>query len=102
MAEWIFGPIEGMIEPSIAPEFFITDIGGLELIGNNNIRVHYCVEQLSMDPGGDTLRITKVKIVRPVSTIPKALVRLAAAQCRILGYDAPEINLQGPWPRLVR
>jgi hypothetical protein len=99
MSAWIIPPIVGLIEPCLAPEFFIDSIGGIERVGDS-IRIYYCAEQLPLETvGGITQQIVAVKIRRPLSSVPQAIVRLA----RCLDCDfAPRAGAPDWQPRLVR
>lgn len=98
MVSWIIPPV-GLIEPAPAPEFFITSVGAIELIGEC-IRVYYCIDQLPLEAGSAMAQtVVALKIVRPVCSIPAAISRLA--QC-LISERSPDIQT-GPFrPRVVR
>ena len=96
MPEWIVQP-QGMIEPAPAPEFYIDGVGGIELIGAC-IRVYCIVEQLPLEAmGGHAQKIVVAKIVRPLRTVPSAIIRMA--QC--LGAESQTLPPKPSKPRLV-
>jgi hypothetical protein len=99
MAQWIIPPV-GVIEPVPAPEFYVEDIGGIELIWPC-VRVLYCTRQLPLEAApGCAQKIVSVKIIRPIDTIPAAISRLV--QCLNL-ERSPDIHSGGNWtPRVVR
>ena len=79
MVHWIVPPV-GLIEPSPAPEFYVTEIGAIEMVGEHCIRLHFVAEQMPLESaGGLPQKIVVVKVVRPIFNLPGALVKIA--QC---------------------
>lgn len=99
MCAWIVPPIRGLIEPSVAPEFFIDGAGAIERIGDS-LRFYLSARQLPLEAGGcDPHHIVMVKIVRPLRGLSRAAMQLM--QC-IDSEDLPDCR-RGPWkPCLVR
>lgn len=95
MVEWVVPPV-GLIEPVVAPEFFIDGVGAIEMIGAC-VRIYYCVDQMPLEVVGAPQKIVTLKIVRPVTGIPASIGRLA--QCLNI-ERSPDI--QPGRPRLVR
>lgn len=94
MAHWIIPP-ERMIEPVVAPEFFVDGIGAIEAVGAR-VRAYYYVEQMPLEAGnGPPQRILTVKIVRPMAAVADSIGRMA--RC-LAPLDPP----QGNWPRVVK
>ena len=102
MTQWIIRPNE-LIEPAPAPEFYIDGCGAIEQFGSC-VRLHLYSQQMPLECAGETSqKIVMVKIVRPVATLPKAMLQIA--QC--LWPDAEEACRNCPVPsngkpRLVR
>lgn len=92
MSAWIVPPVEAMIEPAPAPEFFVSDIGAIERLPGGVARFYLCARRMA---GNEVCDVIAVKIVRPIDTIPTMLNRLA--RCAARG-GAPQL----PWPLLVR
>lgn len=98
MTRWIVPPIEGLIEPAIAPEFMVDDVGAIELIGEDQIRIyHYSRQRLLEDPDRQTF-VVAVKIRQPIAVLPRRMARMA--EC--LAGNPPLVGA-APWtPRIVR
>ena len=101
MRQWIVPP-NGEIEPAPAPEFYIDDIGPIELFGAN-VRLHCYSEQLPLEcaAGFPPQRVVVVKIVRPLRSVAPSIGKLA--QC--LWQPPPLGGVKPPagfCPRLVR
>ena len=101
MSCWIVPPIAGLIEPSPAPEFFIDKIGGIELISAGWVRIYGCADQMPLEVVAcKPQRIVQVKIVRPLATLPDAI--LSMVRCFSGDTDAL-VRPQGPFmPHLVQ
>lgn len=96
---WIVPPIAGLIEPMPVPEVFIDAIGGIELVAGGWVRLYGCSEQMPLEAGSERpQRIVQVKIVRPLVTIPEAILGMARCLC---SERTPGIVPGGPFPRLV-
>ena len=100
MCAWIVPPTPGVIEPSIAPEFFVDDIGAIE-ITNGIIRIYLVADQSLVEAkSAPPQRIVRCKIVGPVLSVPMAIGKLAL--CMVRGERAHPPPDDGPWPRLVQ
>lgn len=99
MSTWIVPPIAGLIEPSVAPEYFIDGCGAIERFGDS-VRFYLSAAQLPLESGGcEPHHVVMVKIVRPLRGLNRTAMQLM--QC-IDGEIVPECQ-RGPWtPRLVR
>jgi len=98
MPHWIVPP-DGLIEPSPAPEFYVTEVGAIELVGQC-IRLHFVAEQMPLEAVcGLPQKVVVVKVVRPIFNLPGTLIKIA--QC--MACDGP-MNLRpsGGKPHLVR
>lgn len=100
MVEWIIPPV-GLIEPVPAPEFYIDGIGAVEMIGAC-VRIYYFVDQMPLEVGGvPAQKIVALKIVRPIESIPAAIIRLAT--CLATAERSPGVHSGPPFkPRLVQ
>lgn len=100
MASWIVPPVTGLIEPVPAPEFFVTRIGAIERISNENVRLYGCSEQMPLE-GGGPIMVVQIKIVRPISTVSEGIahmLRCMGATC----HDCVACRHE-PWtPRVVK
>lgn len=98
MSVWIIPPRPGLIEPSVAPEFYVDGPGAIERIGDS-LRFYLCAEQMPLEAIGEPQHVVMVKIVRPMRGLNLTAIQLM--QCLDCG-SAPECR-QGPWtPRVVR
>jgi len=99
MHTWIVPPVPGLIEPSVAPEFFVDGAGAIERIGDS-IRFYLSAAQLPLEAGANRPHhIVMVKIVRPLRGLNRTAMQLM--QC--IDCDSLPDCQQGPWtPRLVR
>jgi hypothetical protein len=99
MCAWIVPPKAGLIEPAIAPEFFIDGCGAVELIGSC-VRFYLCAEQLPLEAASSGAQsIVLVKIVRPLAGIPDTIAQLA--QC-LTDHRGPDQRPGAPFrPRVV-
>lgn len=94
MSTWIVAPSAAMIDPAIAPEFYVDGIGAIEISGGN-LRLHLVSDQMPF--GADSPnRIVVVKIVGPLLNVPQVIGQLA--QCLWRETARP---IKGPWPRAV-
>jgi hypothetical protein len=75
---WIVPPVAGLIEPAVAPKFYIDGIGALE-ISNGNICAYLYSDQMPLDSGGGPGKIVEVKLVGPLLNVPLIIGQLA--QC---------------------
>ncbi len=101
MPEWIVPPLAGLIEPSVAPEFFVNDIAGAELVGGN-VRAYYSADQLPLEvQGGKAQRVVQVKLIWPAYRLPMVMGRWGQGFAAICERQ-PVSHDGGPWPRLVR
>lgn len=73
MCNWIMKPIQGLIEPAIAPEFYIDGIGAVEML-NGAVRFYAFSEQLALE-GAATIAH---KIVAYKAIVPLGLVAALA------------------------
>lgn len=101
--KWIVPPCADLIEPSVAPEYYVEDIGGIEW-ASGNIRMHWICEQMPLGAGEPVLpsRPVIVKLICPIVTTAGLIGHLA--QClRWPRVDSPA-PLQPPrWkPHMVR
>jgi hypothetical protein len=97
-ATWIVPPCPGLIEPAMAPEFFIDGVGAIEKIGDC-IRIYFCAEQMPIEAGGAPAhKIVTVKIVRPLASVPIAMASFM--RCLIPAASIPQPE-RGPFPHLV-
>lgn len=95
MCAWIIPPIAGLIEPALAPEFYIDGIGAAELL-NGCIRFYLFSEQMPLEAAGAMAqKIVAYKAIVPVAAIPLAMAQLA--QCLVGG-----VPVQKSGPRLVK
>lgn len=102
MSIWIVPPIPGLIEPSVAPEYFVDEPGAIERIGSN-LRFYLYSRQLPLeaDPRSPPSLVVQVKITRPMVGLPRTAIQLL--QCLDEDNWPQEIRPRGPWPpRLVR
>lgn len=99
MSAWIIPPCAGLIEPSVAPEFFIDGAGAIERIGDS-LRFYLSAKQLPLEAGcGEAQHVVIVKIVRPIRGLSRTAIQLM--QC--IDCESLPNCQQGPWtPRLVR
>lgn len=99
MSAWIVPPVVGLIEPSVAPEFYIDGTGAIERIGDS-LRFYLSVKQLPLEAGPcEPHHVVIVKIVRPIRGLTHSALQLL--QC--LDCDNLPDCQQGPWkPRFVR
>jgi hypothetical protein len=98
-AIWIVPPCSGLIEPALAPEFFIDGVGAIEKIGDC-IRVYFCAEQMPLEAAGlPPQKIVTVKIVRPLASLPTTMVSFMQCLTPHGNTAQPE---RGPFPHLVR
>jgi len=99
MCAWIIPPVAGLIEPSIAPEFYVDGFGAIELIGSC-IRIYCCTQQMPLEAKGEPQLVVAAKIIRPIAHIPIGIGQLA--QCLMLTERTPDIHVTGQRPHLVR
>lgn len=99
MRAWIVPPIPRLIEPSVAPEYFIDGAGAIERIGDS-LRFYLSAAQLPLEVGGcEPHHVVMVKIVRPIRGLSHTAMQLM--QC--LDCDSLPDCQRGPWtPRVVR
>jgi hypothetical protein len=92
MTAWIVPPV-GLIEPVVAPEFYVDGIGAIEMVGNC-VRIYLVTEQMPLEASGNPQKIVSVKIIGPLPNVPGVIGQLA--QCLSGIFPGP------PGPRLVR
>lgn len=102
MTSWIIPPIAGLIEPAMAPEFYVDKTGAVEQVGGC-LRFYLATQQHALEAADlDTPHYVVVgKLIVPIVNIPKAIAQLAAC----LAGDEPIVRPrpQGPWqPHLVK
>lgn len=101
MAAWIVPPVPGLIEPFVAPEYFVDKTpGAIERVGTN-LRFYLYSKQLPLEAGATSPGlIVQCKITRPIEGLSETAILLL--QC-LSDYYPQEIRPRGPWPpRLVR
>lgn len=84
MSCWIVPPIAGLMEPAIAPEFFIDGIGAVELVGATHVCLYFYREQLPLD-GGEAVRTVIYKSIVPLASLPANLAKLAHCLAQMEG-----------------
>ena len=100
---WIVPPTEGLIEPALAPEFFTDQIGGIEALPGNMVRIYYCVGQMPLF--GESILAQNVlvaKVIRPIAAIAQGFVPMT--RCLAFASEHGELPpAPAPFrPRLVR
>lgn len=99
MSEWIVAPIKGLIEPSVAPEYFVNGPGAIERIGSN-LRFYLYARQLPLEAGStEPNLIVQCKITRPMFGIHSTAIQLL--HC-LDTEQMPDMPRGYSAPRLVR
>lgn len=95
---WIIPPVAGFIDSGVAPEFYVDNIGGIE-IANGNVRVYLISEQARLE-AGDTAshKLVTVKLVGPLLNVPQIIGQLAQCLWQPKRDCAPQ---RGTSPHLV-
>ena len=102
MCAWIVPPIADLIEPAIAPEFYVDNIGGIELT-HGCIRILLYAEQMPLEAGSaEPGKIVQCKLIGPLSSVPQAIGQLAQCLWRPVTAVIPPAPPGGFLPRLVR
>jgi len=94
MSAWVVPPSVEMVDPAIAPEFYVDGIGAIEIAGGN-LRLHLVSDQMPFGSNASS-KIVVVKIVGPLLNVPQVIGQLA--QCLWRETTRP---IKGPWPRAV-
>jgi hypothetical protein len=98
MCAWIVTPRQGLIEPSLAPEFYVDGAGAIERIGDS-LRFYLCAEQMPLEAGSnEPQHIVMCKIVRPLRGLNLTAIQLM--QCLDTGH-VEEARRPPLRPRLV-
>lgn len=97
LQRWIVPPVQGLIEPAIAPEIFVNEQPAVEWLGDGNVCFYLPRRQMTFDGAEITQPILAAKIVQPIARLP--LVLAVLAHCLNWKPDAPQCD--GP-PRPFR
>lgn len=104
MSAWIVPPKANVIEPAIAPEFYITGCAAIEQVAGDCARFYLTAEQMPLETiGADAQQVVLVKIVRPLGGLACTIIQLAQCLTGEFRAGVPAAIPQGPFlPRLVR
>jgi hypothetical protein len=76
-----------MIEPVVIQDAFADQIGAIEDIGNDNVRIYYYCDQLPLDGGAIIAQhVITAKLIRPKNSMIVTLGQIAQCAKRT---DAP-------------
>jgi len=94
MCAWVVAPLAGLIEPSLAPEFYVDGIGAAEVL-NGCIRFYLFSEQMMVETANAApQKVVQFKAIVPVAALPVAMAQLA--QCLLPQRGEPHKG-----PRLI-